>query len=216
MLKRNKFILTTAAILIGLAALMHIVHYLIFQDIHHLMIFLVSDLAFLPLEVFFVVLVIERILTNREKQAMMQKMNMVVGAFFSEAGNPLLKELLGYFDNRDEISRHLSLHGNWTKKEFKEAAEYAHHLKIDVNLERLDLEKIKALLKQKRTFLITMLENPNLLEHDRFTDLLWAITHLDEELQARESLKDLPHTDLQHISGDIVRLYDNLASEWIS
>jgi hypothetical protein len=60
-----------------------------------------------------------------------------------------------------------------------------------------------------------MLENPNLLEHDRFTDLLWAVTHLDEELEARTSFIGLPEKDLEHLAVDIQRMYDHLASEWL-
>ena len=60
-----------------------------------------------------------------------------------------------------------------------------------------------------------MLENSNLLEHDRFTDLLWAVTHLDEELESPHSLKNLPDKDLEHLAVDIQRMYDHLASEWL-
>ena len=48
-------------------------------------------------------------------------------------------------------------------------------------------------------YLLTLLENPNLLEHDRFTDLLWTTTHLDEELEARPSLDNLPEDRYVHI-----------------
>ena len=72
-----------AVILIAISALVYLVHYLIFRDVHHIFIYLVGDLAFLPLEVFLVVIVIERVLARREKQAIMQKLNMVVGAFLA-------------------------------------------------------------------------------------------------------------------------------------
>jgi hypothetical protein len=45
--------------------------------------------------------------------------------------------------------------------------------------------------------------------------LLWAVTHLAEELKARSSLDNLPQNDLIHLSGDIQRFYDHLASEWL-
>ena len=61
-----------------------------------------------------------------------------------------------------------------------------------------------------------MLENPNLLEYERFTDLLWATFHLTEELEARQSLTDLPPADLNHISVDIERLYSQLVVEWVA
>jgi voltage-gated potassium channel len=53
------------------------------------------------------------------------------------------------------------------------------------------------------------------MEHDHSTNLLWAITHLDEELETRPSLIDLPDKDLEHIAGDIRRLYDHLTTEWL-
>jgi len=210
-----KVFLLLAAIFVTLSALIYLVHYLIFRDIHHIFIYLVGDLAFLPLEVFLVVIVIERILARREKQAMLQKMNMVVGVFFSEVGNHLLTTLLGRFDNREEIIQHLNVNQSWDSRDFKRAAAFADHLKIDVDCRNVDLEELKAFLVRKRTSLLTLLGNPNLLEHDRFTNLLWAVTHLDDELEARASLENLPDSDLKHIAIDIQRMYDNLASEWL-
>ncbi len=98
--------------LIAISGLVYFVHFLIFRDVHHIFIYLVGDLAFLPLEVFLVVIVIERVLARREKQAIMQKLNMVVGAFFSEMGAELLQRLLGCFKKSKDISRHLAIKQN--------------------------------------------------------------------------------------------------------
>jgi hypothetical protein len=176
---------------------------------------MVSDLAFIPLEVLLVVIVIERLLARRDKKAKLQKLNMVVGAFFTEVGNHLLSNFLKHFDNQSDISEHLNITDSWTKKEFRRAAEYAYHLNIELDCSKIDLGELKAYLAQRREFLLTLLGNPSLLENDRFTDLLWAVTHLDEELEARPSVSDLPDKDLEHIAGDIQRLYDHLASEWL-
>jgi hypothetical protein len=207
--------LIAALIFIVASAILYLIHYFIFEDPHHIFIYMVGDLAFLPLEVFIVVIVIERVLTRREKQAMLYKLNMVIGAFFSEVGNYLLSDLISYFDNRDEISKNLNIKADWTAKDFKRADAFAYNLKIDLDINKIDLEGLKSFLAQKRIYLLTLLENPNLLEHDRFTDLLWATTHLDEELEARPSLKNLPQTDLDHLAVDIERMYDHLASEWL-
>lgn len=215
MFKRFSFVFYLAIAFLIASAITYFIHYLIFRDVHHIFIYMVGDLAFLPLEVLLVVLIIERILARREKQNKLQKLNMVLGAFFTEVGNHLLGSLLEHFDNRADISRHLRITNKWTKKEFREATKYAYQLKIDLDGHKVDLEELKAYLAQKREFLLTLLENPNLLEHDRFTDLLWAVTHVDEELAARTSVSNLPDMDLEHIAGDIRRLYDHLASEWL-
>ncbi len=75
---------------------------------------------------------------------------------------------------------------------------------------------MRETLVDKQQFLLRLLENPNLLEHERFTDLLWATFHLTEELEARQSLVDLPPADLNHISVDIERLYSRLVLEWVA
>ena len=214
-MKGYRIFLFVAAFFLAASALFYYIHYLIFRDPHHIFIYLLGDFAFLPLEVFIVVIVIERILTRREKQAMFYKLNMVIGAFFSEIGNYLLSDLIKYFNNRGEISRNLNIAKAWTAKDFKRADAFAYDLKIDLDIRKIDLEGLKKFLSGKRTYLLTLLENPNLLEHDRFTDLLWATTHLDEELEARPSLKDLPAGDLEHLAVDIGRMYDHLASEWL-
>lgn len=53
------------------------------------------------------------------------------------------------------------------------------------------------------------------MEHDRFTDLLWAVSHLLEELRARSSLEGLPPVDRAHLAGDIRRVYSLMAVEWL-
>ncbi len=214
-MKGYRVYILAAAIFLAASALFYFIHYLIFRDPHHIFIYLLGDFAFLPLEVFLVVIVIERILTRREKQAILYKLNMVIGAFFSEVGNRLLGDLIKNFDNREEISRNLNINTDWTTRDFKRADAFAYHLKIDIDIRKIDLEGLKTFLAQKRLYLLTLLENPNLLEHDRFTDLLWATTHLDEELEARTSLKNLPESDLEHLTVDIERMYDHLASEWL-
>ncbi|MCJ7605971.1 MAG: hypothetical protein MUO19_08080 [Dehalococcoidales bacterium] len=214
-MKGYRLYLLLGAVFIAASALIYYIHYLIFQDAHHIFIYLVGDLGFLPLEVFLVVFVIERILTRREKQAVLYKLNMVIGAFFSEIGNYLLADLLKYIRNHEEISRHLNIRADWTPRDFKAADEFANYLKIEVDMDKVDLDGLKTYLHDKRLYLLTLLENPSLLEHDRFTDLLWSTTHLLEELEARDSFKDVPEGDLAHLAIDIQRMYDNLTSEWL-
>lgn len=90
---RYKIFLATALVFISLSGLIYFIHYLVFRDIHHILIYMVGDLAFVPLEVFLVVIVIERILNRREKQTIRHKLNMVIGSFYSEVGTKLLHKL---------------------------------------------------------------------------------------------------------------------------
>lgn len=214
-MKRYSRFLLIAGIFVAGSGLLYLAHYLIFRDTHHIYIYLLGDLAFLPLEVFLVVIVIERILARREKQAIIQKLNMVVGAFFSEVGNYLLGSLLDSFRSSEEICRHLGVNGNWTSDDFKKAVAFSGTMSTEIDYHKIDLKSLRAFLIQKRGFLLRLLENPNLLEHERFTDLLWAVFHLAEELEVRPSMDNLSEADLKHIALDIRRLYGHLAGEWV-
>lgn len=214
-MSRFKWHVILGSILIGISIIFYLIQYAIFQDAQSIFNNLFTQLGFLPVSVFLVTIVISQLLTVREKRAKMNKLNMVIGAFFSEIGNYLLADLIRYFDNREDISRNLGLSANWKAADFKRADAYAYNLKIDLDIRKIDLGELKRFLGSKRTYLLTLLENPSLLEHDRFTDLLWATTHLDEELEARTSLENLSEADLKHLAGDIQRMYDHLASEWL-
>ncbi len=80
-MRRYSPFIMLGGIIIAISGLIYLLHYYVFRDVHHIFICMVGDLAFLPLEVFLVVIVIECILARREKQAILQKLNMVVGAF---------------------------------------------------------------------------------------------------------------------------------------
>ncbi len=208
--------LLLAALFVATSVAVYSIHYAIFRDSHHIFIYMIGDLAFLPLEVFLVVVVIERLLNRREKQALRKKLNMVIGAFYSEVGTPLLRDLLGCFRSKDAISQRLEITRDWTAADFRKAAAFASSLDYHPDSSCIDLDKLRTTLVDKQQFLLRLLENPNLLEHERFTDLLWATFHLTEELEARESLAGLPQSDLNHISVDIERLYSRLVVEWVS
>jgi len=214
-MRRYVTIIILATMFIAASALLYFLHYVTFRDTHHIFLYLIGDLAFLPLEVFLVVIVIERFMARREQQAIMQKLNMVVGAFYSEVGNELLQRLLGCFANSGEICQHLAIKGNWGHTDFIKAVAWAREFRGEPDGTRIDLQSLRTFLIQKRQFLLALLENPNLLEHERFTDLLWATFHLTEELELRQTVMDSPAADLRHISGDIERVYHHLVAEWL-
>jgi branched-subunit amino acid transport protein len=214
-MKSYRWLIGVVVALLAVSAATYLIHYLVFHDAHHIFVFLVEDLAFIPIEVLLVALVIERLLARREKAHMLQKLNMVIGTFFSEMGTRLLGTLTACIVNREELRGALGVTSDWSPADFKKALAAAGRAEPEVDLDRLDLAALKGVLAARRDLLVTLLGNPNLLEHERFTELLWAVFHLLEELTARESLEGLPETDREHIAGDVRRVYSHLTVEWL-
>ncbi|MDD1767473.1 MAG: hypothetical protein LUQ27_02750 [Methanomassiliicoccales archaeon] len=160
--------------------------------------------------------VIERLLSARDKQSLLNKLNMVIGAFFSEVGTHLLRKMSNLDPAVEELRGNLVMKGDWTDKEFDKAMDGMKNHRYEVAVQRSDLKDIREFLTKKREFLLGLLENPNLLEHESFTELLWAVFHFAEELDARTDLLTIPQSDLEHLTNDAKRAYSLLAREWLS
>ncbi len=201
--------------LLVLSALFYFLHYLIFDDPHHIFIYLLGDVAFVFIEVLLVTLIIHRVLEQREKRSRMKKMNMVIGAFFSEVGSKLLEILSGLDPETETLHRQPAAETSSAEMKFQRITRWLAGHEYGIAPQNPDWEAIKTFLVEKRDFQLRLLENPNLLEHESFTDMLWAVFHLEEELRARKELKGLPDEDLRHLAGDVRRVYGRLARQWL-
>jgi len=204
-----------AFLLLILSLVIYGADYLVFGGAGEIASSFMGNLAFLPIYVLFVTLMIEKILKERERSALLRKLNMVIGVFFSEVGTELLRDFSVFLRNQDDITARLRVDGSWSRRDFREAMAYSKKNEISVNCSKGDLPAVKAFLLRKRSFLLGLLENQNLLEHDEFTDLLWAVFHFTEELDARQRLEGLPQSDLDHLAGDTRRVYASLTCEWL-
>ena len=214
---RHFYLKTTnlAWFMLVVSVVLYFVDYLLFGEAVDVVSSFLGNLAFLPLYVLLVTLIIERILKEREKRVMMRKMNMVIGVFFSEAGTNLLRDFPGFLVQYAELADMLRVTMNWSAKDFAKATDFLACHDFAVDCCRDDLSSLKSFLMEKRAFSLGLLENPNLLEHDEFTDLLWAVFHLTEELAARQRLDGLPQSDLDHLALDIQRVYKTLTHQWV-
>ncbi len=158
----------------------------------------------------------ELMLTRRETQTRLEKLNMVIGVFFSEVGLELLSGFSDYDPDFDRLRSDLLVRADWREGDFLKARDQALRHPYQVDMERVDLAKLKTFLLEKRDFLLRLLENPTLLEHETFTDLLRAVFHLTEELAYRKTLDGLPPTDISHLGNDIKRAYHLMVGQWIA
>lgn len=178
--------------------------------------YLFQDLAFVPIQVLLVTVIVDRVLRARERMALLKKLNMVIGSFFSEVGTGLLKFFLEFDEDSGSIREKLIVRNDWTDQQFSAALKGIKTYAARMNCGRGDLAALKDFMTGRREFLLGLLENQNLLEHETFTELLWAVFHLMEELSVREDVRNLTRPDCEHIAGDIKRAYVMLIAEWLA
>ena len=211
----RKWTFTIAAALIALSVALYILHFAVFHDPHHIWIYLVGDLAFLPIEVLLVTLILHQLLEMRDRKMKLEKMNMVIGTFFSTVGT----DLLTYFSDHDphmpEVRKDLLISESWSEQDFKRVSTTLSGYSCGVKIAEIDIPGLKAFLVSKEDFLVRLLENHLLLEHESFTELLQGVFHLTEELKHRKDLAHLPENDQRHLTNDICRAYHHLIIQWV-
>jgi len=204
------------AVLIVLSLGMYLAQIMIFHAERDTFFYLFQDLAFVPIQVLLVTVIVDQVLRIRERMALLKKLNMVIGAFFSEAGAELIRKFVVYDDDAPAVAKKLLIAPDWDDERFAAAAQALRDHAVHMDCRRGDLSSLREFLAARRAFLLGLLENQNLLEHETFTELLWAVFHLMEELSSREDVSALSQPDCEHIAGDIKRAYVILIMEWLS
>ena len=205
-----------ALVLIISSTIFYIIQIAIFHKSEDTFFYLLQDLSFVPIQVLLVTLILDKLLKRREKNSFLNKLNMVIGVFFNDIGNELIT-LIGYFSvDFTKISSQLQISVAWKDIDFNDKMKEFSLGIEDIILKNEGLEALKQFFSSKKKGLLAMLSNPNLLEHDTFTDLLWAVFHLADELMHRKNFNNLPDTDQNHLKGDMLRAYKLIVSEWLS
>ena len=192
--------------LIFLSFIMFLVHDLIFGQLENTVYYSLMSLCFIPINILAVTLVFETVMEKRSKTERMNKLNMLVGLFFSDFGFSLLT-LIAASDNNIKT---LDLDFNDLKACSNKLKNYSH----EIDFQKINYTQLKKLVINCREILSNLISNENILEHEIFADLLMSLMHLRDEILFVQHM-ELSQADIIHLKGDLVRVYKNLSLQWI-
>lgn len=201
--------------LVALSVAVYAVKYLLLNDLEGTCLYIFNALGFLPINVLLVTLILNELLSIRSKRERLEKLNVVIGTFFSEVGTGLLTYLSNHDPDLPEIRQDLIVTEAWTPERFALVRDRLRDYRYGIAIDGVDLPELCRYLTERREFLLRLLENPVLLEHESFTDLLRAVFHLTEELEWRGDFTGLPASDIMHLTRDVERVYGRLTREWL-
>lgn len=220
MSKRMSWKVKFSIIMILLIIIIYGSNYLVLGDAEHIISYVWTHLGFIPVDILLVAFLLDEIIERKEKEAMLEKLDMLMSTFFSEVGNDLISQLSAANKYKTNTENLKSIK-NWEEKDYdNKLAELKNatiDFQADIPLEQREefLENLRTFLESKREFIINLMTNPNLLEKEEFTGLITAILHLDEELEHRKDLALVNDADFGHLNGDMQRVYDKLIHEWV-
>ncbi|NCB29647.1 MAG: hypothetical protein EOM63_07790 [Clostridia bacterium] len=209
---------TTALVIVllfAVSAIIYSVQITVFHDQRDTLFYFLQDWAFLPVQIAVVTIVVGKIIGAREKRERLSKIKMLASSFFCDLGTDLLHEMLGCVNNVDTIAPSLCVHNDWKSRDFAGAADTLRTAALNVQCTADDLARMRSLLLEKRLSMLVIASNPVLLEHEDFTDMLWAIFHLTDELTARTAFESLPQSEAEHLNTDVKRALLAILVNWM-
>ncbi|MGL4774719.1 MAG: hypothetical protein ACRC2K_14240 [Clostridium sp.] len=210
---REKLILVIT--LIVLSTGMYCVHFLIFNNIKETVSNIILSLAYVPIGIFYNILIIDKILEARERIKVGKKMNMITGAFFHEIGTDLLKVIIPGDVTIQEIRECSEITSKWDEENFGLLKNTIKEYDCVLKIEYINLDSLNELLDKKDDFILNLIANPTLEEYEEFTDMLIAILHVKDELSYRLCDCELKEYEKKHLTKDICKAYVCMLNQWV-
>lgn len=212
--KRFKETTLIAIVLVIVSLILFYIQSRLFNDSSYIVSLIFANIAFIPLNTFFTAFIIENLIEKRNTYHKMEKLIMIKGVFFSEFGSELLEKLIKYDSDSNYISLEAHVNKNWGTKEFKEFNRVIDSHKFESNINRIQLLEISELINKNKDFLLSIITNPVLMEHEIFSDMTVALFHLKEELQDIYINTNYLCCDDAHLRDDIKNLYRLMTKNW--
>ncbi len=202
-------------LLLCTSALLYAIHYLIFRDLHHLAIFGLHELAFVPLEVILVTLGLDKLVEKTHREEARSKVSIIETLYFNESGGTMLRYLTSFDPDAARLRELLQVTENWRSSDFRQAIRQLKSYPFLLDLDRIDFFGLHYHLSQRHEYYRSMLENPALTQSEAFTEMIMKIYLLWEELDGRTNLYQLPEKDRNYLAELLHEIYRELTEYWL-
>lgn len=202
-------------LLLCASALLYAIHYLIFRDLHHLAIFGLHELAFVPLEVILVTLGLDQLVEKTHREEARSKVSIIETLYFNESGGTMLRYLTSFDPDAARLRELLQVTEDWHSSDFRQAIRQLKSYPFLLDLDRIDFFGLHYHLSQRHEYYRSMLENPALTQSEAFTEMIMKVYLLWEELDGRTNLYQLPEKDRSYLAELLHEIYRELTEYWL-
>lgn len=145
-----EFKLGVALILFSIA--IYAIKFLFLGDPQNSYFYVFNALGFLPINVLLVTIILNQLLIMRSRKEKLEKLNMVIGTFFSEAGTKLLSLFSDADPNLEEIRNRLIVNNGWSDEEFSRVHVELKRYNYTVDIKKMDFTKLGNSLRISAIF----------------------------------------------------------------
>lgn len=202
-------------LLICTSAVLYVLHYLIFRDLHHIGIFFLHDLAGMPLEVILVTLFFDRIIDKAHEEENQSKLSIIETLFFNESGGNMLRYLSSFDHNFYQLSDILDVRMDWKAIDYQAARLHLKDYSFQLDVEKVDFFGLHYHLDERHAYYRNILENPALTQSSEFTEMVMKIYLMWEELDCRTDLYNLDLHEKEYLGELLTEIYEELVLYWL-
>ena len=117
MRKRLSWKVKFSIVMVALIIIIYGSNYLVLGDAEHIISYIWTHLGFIPVDILLVAFILDEIIEKKEKEAMLEKLDMLMSTFFSEVGNELISQL-STVNKYKASTENLKSIKNWNEDDF--------------------------------------------------------------------------------------------------
>ncbi|MEA5084958.1 MAG: hypothetical protein VB018_12555 [Lachnospiraceae bacterium] len=141
MINQHKENVIMIIFLTALSAITYYVQYLLFHQTENTVFYLLQDLAFVPIQVGMVTLIINRFLNEMDNRKKIKKINVIISTFFIEIGVPIISTISKFNGNNDILFEKISIK-EMSSKEYNKLIKEVKEFKFDIYAEPSKLDEL--------------------------------------------------------------------------
>lgn len=202
--------------LLVLTILFQGLYFIFFKDRQYVYFTILHGVVEAPFNMFLTGVLFNYILNRKEQSSEREKTNMLIGIFYSEVGNELLRLFLEadmyveYFRSKFMIKK------TWTEADYKKLLLQSDSIEHSINIENIDLSKLREKLANVTGLSIDLLTSTSLQNKDDFNIIVNNVFFLKGELDDRMEGRELDEHEKVHIQKIVNELYLRLIKMWVS
>lgn len=201
--------------LIAIIIVFYIVYYLMFDNATEVLTSMIDNIVSVPFSVLITGILFNYILNRKDREREAEKVNMLVGVFYSEIGNSLLDIMVNSDECIDEIRDKALITPDWKEEDYIKLVDDFEKFDYCINLDKIDFDKLKLILDEATPMIIDLLSGNVLQNKEEFTEIIVAVFHLRCEIDDRYGEDELAEYEKEHLEKDIDIVYKLLAQRWV-
>jgi hypothetical protein len=201
--------------LVALSALLYGLDVIFWGDWETIKKYVAYHVPILPIHALVLGIIIEEMLTWREKRDQRRKLNLFLGIFFRQMGVDFYVAMIQLVKNRDELDSCIIVGPQWKAADFRRARQALGELELSMDPDPAKLADVFRILGDREREIMDMTRNPNLWEFEELYRTLVALFHLIEESRFRGREDQLSLGVRRHLARDVGKGLTMLLGLWL-